>query len=333
MDNNIQEIVPYLKDPLTLVGICFILSLSFVRFLVRNGVIPPLSPPRGADVLKTILKYGFILGLVITLLGFGLEYREISHAEQQNREISHAEQQNIVKMLHQEFKTNIQVAAELAANVQSILENSNIVAELLRHKSIPILSTIFPMENMKGSVAPPSVATADRVLKQLENSGLLNNPEEVMKFSKVGEAISATIDRTFPTLVSLADQDRKRFQFTKEIWTNHLDVLRKINIIDITTFQETYGALSNLRNDYDVVVKRCLDYLESVRNFFQTSNSNLSSEELARVLASERLAFSSISRYGNSLATHSEKLVALQETLNSESPYPQTGASDNDRQQ
>ena len=308
---DFNEVAPYLEHPLILVGFSIFLFFSFARFLVSRGVIPPLPPSLGADVLKTVLLYGLVLSIITILLGFGLKYRELSRTEQQNA----------VRMLYVEFKSNLQVAAELASGVESILQNTSIVAELLRHEGIEILPIIFPQENLNDlSESRPSVATAEGALQRLQASGLHNNPVEVEKLRQAGERISATIGRTSSTLTSLAGQEQERYSFTREAWESNLAVMRRIDIIDVTTFQEVYRELDGLRNDYDVVVRQCLEYLQSVRDFFETSDTYLSVTNLARVLASERLAFSLIVRYGSQLATHSEELVAYQKLLAQELP-------------
>ena len=316
MDVDFEAIVPYLEHPLILVGFSLFLFFSFARFLISKGVIPPLPPGPGAEVLKTVLRYAFILSILIILLGFGLRYRDLSSAEQQR----------VVRMLSVEFGNNFQVAAELAAGIESTLQNASIVAELLRSDGIAILPIVFPIENLDNlSEARASIPIAENALRALEASGLHNDQAEVDKLRQAGERISATIDRTFPTLLSLADRDRERYTFQREAWESNLDVARRIDVVDITAFQQVYSDLVGLRNDYDVVVDQCLEYLRRVGEFFDNSDTYLATTELASVLASERLAFSLIVRYGSDLATHSEKLVAYQELL--ESQLPSTVAS------
>lgn len=309
MGFDLSDILPYLEHPLVLVGFFVFLFFSFARYLVSKGIIPPLPPNKATDVLKSVLRYGFIFGVLIILLGFGLQYRELPHRQQER----------VVGMLHVEFGTNLQVAAELAANTETILGNAITVAESLRHEGIQILPVIFPMGNLENLAdRRASVNTADAALRRLEDSGLGNNPEEVRKFHQAGQAISATIERTLGTMSSLADRDRQRYQFTREIWENHLDVLREVEIIDVTTFQQVYRELVGLRNEYDVVIEQCLEYFRSVSDFFQGMDGHISRTELAKVLASERLAFSVISTYGSRLATHSERLIDAQKLLEQE---------------
>ena len=309
MDVNLPDVVPYLEHPLTLVGFFVFLFFSFARLLVSKGVIPPLPPSSATVVLMTILRYGFVFGILIILLGFGLRYRQLSHAEQQN----------VVRMLHAEFGANLRVAAELAANIESLLQNTRTVAEVLRHEGIPILPIVFPEENLRAlAESRSSLDTADGALRRLENSGLRNNRDEVRKLHEAGQAIAATIERTWSTLLSLADQEKQRYQFTREVWVSQLDVLRRIDVFDVTAFQEVYGSLASLRNEYDVVVQQCLDYLQSVSEFFDRPGNYLSRTELAEVLASERLAFSFISRYGSQLASLAEHLVERQTFLEQE---------------
>ena len=316
MSIDFGEVATYLEHPLILVGFSLFLFFSFARFLISKGVIPPLPPGPGADVLMAVLRYAFVLSILVILLGFGLRYRELSHEEEMR----------VVRMLSVEFRNNFQVAAELASGIESTLQNTLIVAELLRSEGIPILPIVFPSENLDNLSEPrPSIPIAESALQALVASGLHNSQVEVDRLHQAGERISATIDRTFPTLLSLADGDRERYVFQREAWESNLDVARRIDAVDISVFQEVYSDLTGLRNDYDVVTGRCLEYLRRVSDFFDNSDAYLSTTDLAGVLASERLAFSLIVRYGSDLATHSERLVAYQQLL--EAQLPSTDAS------
>jgi hypothetical protein len=76
-----KEIAPYLTHPLVLVGFVLLLFFGLHRTLLKAGIIPPLSQRSGSTVVQLLLRYGFILALVVIVLGFGLRYVEIRSAE------------------------------------------------------------------------------------------------------------------------------------------------------------------------------------------------------------------------------------------------------------
>ena len=108
---NFEKIAPFLEDPLILIGFFLFVAFLFLRTLVTKGIIPTLKKDQGYNILRLILLYGFIIGLVLTGLGFGLKYKEISKAEQKN----------LVVLLQNELDNNIQVISELKKNTESYL--------------------------------------------------------------------------------------------------------------------------------------------------------------------------------------------------------------------
>ena len=69
-----EHFIPYLKDPLVLVGFALFLVFGTNRLLIRSGIIPPLSARSGSRILQSLLRYGLVIALVVIALGFGLEY-------------------------------------------------------------------------------------------------------------------------------------------------------------------------------------------------------------------------------------------------------------------
>ncbi len=87
---------------------------------------------------KNILLYGFIIGLALIGLGFGLKYKELSKGEQKN----------IVSMLSKELDGNISVIGELKQNTKTFLNQQLTISQSLRTKGIKILPVMFPEENL-----------------------------------------------------------------------------------------------------------------------------------------------------------------------------------------
>ncbi|MFC1890597.1 tetratricopeptide repeat protein, partial [Thermodesulfobacteriota bacterium] len=71
------EIAVYLKDPLVLCGFVLMLFFGIHRALIKSGIIPPLSKRSGSKVVHSILRYGFIIALLVIFLGFALEFFQI----------------------------------------------------------------------------------------------------------------------------------------------------------------------------------------------------------------------------------------------------------------
>ena len=81
---SFDKLAPYLKDPLVLIGFTLLLFFGIARAIIRSGQLTPVTGAKSYRVLQTVLLYGFLLGVLVIALGFGLKYRELSEAEQRN---------------------------------------------------------------------------------------------------------------------------------------------------------------------------------------------------------------------------------------------------------
>jgi len=71
---SFSEIAPYLSNPLVLVGFVLLLFFGVHRTLVRSGLLPPVSQRQSSIIVKVLLRYGFIIALIVIVLGFGATY-------------------------------------------------------------------------------------------------------------------------------------------------------------------------------------------------------------------------------------------------------------------
>jgi hypothetical protein len=289
---DFANIAPYLKDPLILVGFFLFLGFLFVRGILKAGIIPQLSLTFGYRVLQRILLYGFVIALALISVGFFLKYRELSEREQAAA----------VRMLDQELAGNIRLLAELKSNIETILNATSTVSTVLRTPSIKLLAALFPSENLDPKkTVPASAEYAAQVLANARDSGLIEDELERRKFGAAAQAISGTIQRTTSTIRSLADPDGKRYVLKSEIWASQLPILRKVDIVNVTRFQATYTELELARANYNVVVGRCVDYLAAVGVFLAPPDHEITRQNLAAVLASERLYIDLTTTYATKL--------------------------------
>jgi len=81
MTDNIsafEHIAPFLTQPLVLVGFVLMLVFSIHKQLLKAGIIPKLDKQQGGRIVELLLRYGFLLGLVMMLLGFGWKVYQCS---------------------------------------------------------------------------------------------------------------------------------------------------------------------------------------------------------------------------------------------------------------
>ena len=72
-----SKIGPLLSNPLILAGFVLMLFFAVHRTLLKSGVIPPLSSEGGSRAVNALLRYGFVIAVLIILAGFGTQYWEL----------------------------------------------------------------------------------------------------------------------------------------------------------------------------------------------------------------------------------------------------------------
>lgn len=68
------KIAQYLTHPLVLVGFTLMLVFGIHKQLLKAGILPKLNPKEGSKIVQLLLKYGFWLGVIVLVLGLGLQF-------------------------------------------------------------------------------------------------------------------------------------------------------------------------------------------------------------------------------------------------------------------
>ena len=71
---DFAQISPYLTQPLVLAGFVSMLVFGVHQQLLKAGIIPALNRQQGSRVVRLLLHYGFALGGLIAIGGFGLSF-------------------------------------------------------------------------------------------------------------------------------------------------------------------------------------------------------------------------------------------------------------------
>lgn len=71
--SGFAKVAQYLTHPLVLIGFVLMLVFGIHRQILQSGLLPQVSKKAGADIIKTIVLYGFWLGLILVLVGFTLQ--------------------------------------------------------------------------------------------------------------------------------------------------------------------------------------------------------------------------------------------------------------------
>ncbi|MES9904733.1 MAG: tetratricopeptide repeat protein [Sedimenticola sp.] len=82
MLDSFKNIAKYLSHPLVLVGFVVLLFFKTLHILIESGILPTIAQDDGFIILLDLLRYGFIIGLVTIIAGFGLQFFKIHRTTQ-----------------------------------------------------------------------------------------------------------------------------------------------------------------------------------------------------------------------------------------------------------
>lgn len=112
--DGFPKVAPYLTDPLVLIGFALFVTTGLMKVVLSTnggGLLRPLNGRQSAQIIQSMMRYLFILAVLITLLGFGLK------GYQDYKDRPYALLQKQTKELKAEFvaqsKTLLQIKTEL----------------------------------------------------------------------------------------------------------------------------------------------------------------------------------------------------------------------------
>ena len=297
---DFDKIAPYLKDPMVLIGFFIFIVFLLIRIIIKQNIIPTLTRRDGFSFLKLLLLYGFVFGIALMILGFGLKYREISKKEQKA----------IVAQLTSELDENLKTLNELKLNTENFLKINLNLSKVIRTNDIKLLGLMFSEKNVDLDSEVNTIQLANNSFNYIIENKIYLDKLEMNKLDAAGKSIRATIQTTIPTLISLADTAQTRYQINKTIWNSNLSSYKKIDIIDITEFQNIYSEMQLIRNDYSVIAKNSINFYKSVSDFFNPKEQ-INKERLASALSSERQTYKLIHDYSLNLHKTIEEIISL----------------------
>lgn len=172
MIETFVRIAPYLKDPLVLMGFFLFIAFLFSRYLVKKGIIQPLPRTLGYRILRSILLYGFILGLFIIVLGYVLKRQELIG---QQRTAEHFEM-----LLREAIRDTPGSEGEKGKVIHQIVENY-LSGELTKEQVEQIVQDIKVSPTQTNNYPPEHRLSSNQStsgLQQRSHSTLSNSDDE-----------------------------------------------------------------------------------------------------------------------------------------------------------
>jgi hypothetical protein len=92
MELPFDKVAPALTHPLVLIGFAVMLFFGVLRVMTSAGILPKVSRGAAGEVLRSIIKYGFILAIAVVIMGFSLEIFKVSKSTPHKSEPSPKQQ-------------------------------------------------------------------------------------------------------------------------------------------------------------------------------------------------------------------------------------------------
>jgi hypothetical protein len=83
-----KDVAPYLTQPLVLVGFVLLIVFGVYGALLKASIIPPLTPRAGGTMVQSLVRYGFVIALLVIVLGFAFAFYQTQQNHNPAQEIS-----------------------------------------------------------------------------------------------------------------------------------------------------------------------------------------------------------------------------------------------------
>ena len=288
-------IAQYLQDPLVLIGFVLFLAFLFARQLLERGIIPPLGQTAGASVLRAVLQYGFVLALLVIVLGFALRYRQLQAEAERLSERQHA----AADLIHGELCANRGVMRELTANVDTLRNAVRTVSGVLRDERFVVTHTLFGDAPLRIDGDPASATVALTRMETLASNAVLGDAEQVTRHQQLCGAVTGTLGRTRTSIASLSDRDGTRYRIARSSWDANQATLTSLASVDTARTADLYERMTTARRNYTRLSEQAHEFLDAVAAFCAAPIPTR--DLVASVLAAEQLNLESMEEFSTSV--------------------------------
>ncbi len=257
----LSSIRPYFTDPLIWIGVVLILIFLLIKYLLNKNVITQLPDWLASEASKKLIKHGYLLGILVTILGFGLQHHELNKAEQ-----------NLTKnLINTEVKNNLATIQYISKNIQILLDSHQILYEALRHTDSKIMQYLFPttvQDSDKNKQLSQRVEVAFNALKE---SNLLKKTAAMNALNSSKKRINVIIHPIHESLNVMRNPAGQNMVIETELWQTHQDVITQLDGFDLAKYEQNLTLMQSLKNEYEQTLEDNADYVDEVMNFLEPS--------------------------------------------------------------
>ncbi len=174
-----EKIAKYLAVPLVLIGFVLMLVFGIHSELIKSGLLQQVSQQDAGIIIKLMLRYGFQLGLCVTVLGFVLAaWNKLIDKVQPVDAPKLAKELADTKEQMKALTEAITALSKVNAPVKTINEALQELKQGHTAKAQAIFAEVLRSKEAEGRKANKEAATAARHLGAL---AYMNNPKEALR--------------------------------------------------------------------------------------------------------------------------------------------------------
>ncbi|VAW48347.1 hypothetical protein MNBD_GAMMA02-994 [hydrothermal vent metagenome] len=279
-----SSVLPYFTDPLIWIGFILLLVFLLTRYFLNNDIITELPAWLDAELPRRVLKHGFVVGLLVIVLGIGLKYHELSEAEQ-----SHA-----INLVKTEINNNLSTIEQLAQNTQTLIDSHQAVSGALRSGDSVIMNRLFPSPDQPSDEAINFSKIVEASFTALKESNLLKSKGAMKSFNSSKDQIKSIIYPHNQVLISIQDPNSKQYAITIQMWHDHKEVIARAGDFDQLRFEDSLATMHAIRKQYQRTLRDSADYFTETLNFMER-NTFIGNGAVFEILTKEDQALQSLS--------------------------------------
>ncbi len=299
-----SQLVPYLKDPLIIIGLVLFLLLFLLRYLLHQQVIKQLPSQLDGPLPRWLLSHAFWLGLLLMLLGVHLKHSNLRAAEQQQAR----------QLLGSEFKQNMATLNVFENKTRQAIQLHEQVSSALRSGDSQILKLIFPVANTLPNTELDITASVEASFQKLKVSGWLKNPASMAQFNQDKTDIKLEVELLTSGLLALVLDENEHYVIAKEVWTHHAEVYRDMDDFDLALYEDGLIQMEELRDSHVSVLNQSAEFF-SVVNDFMARSTFLGNRDVYEILSQERHSYQLLIIYADELKQQQRALLAVAQQL------------------
>ncbi len=292
--------ISYLNSVWVILGLLMIAGFFAFKFLLKTQRIQDLPGFFDTPAGVFLLNRGYMLGVLLIILGVFLKYNALTKAEQQHAQM----------MIATEYRANAEAIQSLTDNIQSLIDSHQQVSQRLYSEDNDILAILFPAESRQNEASLPVNKLVESAFKKLKDSNLMNNQAAMVKFNAFKSKFKPFINQHINDLKAMEDPNNIDYPIKQSYWDAHKDIFADIDGKNPSEIAASIEQMKSIRVEYLAVLKQAEAYLAQVKSFVGR-DSFISNGDIYETIKIERESLQRLTEFYTELKAMNQSNAAI----------------------